>query len=400
MKNIYYLCSSLSPSIDYWILNELKKKGTSVKTVDISDILIPHMKSIEGVKEDYTYDFSFESVDSLLDFCRTLNSNDVVFSPTSASIMNDVRSELTLNDVKVICDTSFGLPRVHIKKPSKVRRLKILIKENGIYKVIIKLLLARVKRGLKKLKSVRNVLFESELSRSNNIIRRRKLRENLYIIVSGERSHYQFSSVNTSLNHIKVPHSSIAFFETDSSQTCDSKKIVFIDQAIPFHRDSKRKGYNYEAYADDYYKDTVKFLKRVQESYPDHEVLVALHPRSLANNADYGEFECIQGRTNELVKACDLVLCHYSTVIYTAVYYGKPIIMYTNDLIEMHHDREYVYEFSRLVGSLVLNSSSDVPGEIKVNSSLYRSFKENYIVQSDAARDRAAIDIILDKALS
>ncbi len=392
---IYYFCNSVTPSIDYWMLNEFKQKNIPVILVDISDVFIPHLKHMDEKNEKCDFDYVLSEPSELIDFCHTIDKRDVAFVPTIAGLMKEVRYVLTSNDVKVVCDTSFGLPLVernaaHVKKKNKVKKLALLVKDKGFLSSMAKLIKIRIERLKRKVLVKKN----DEGTRARNINRNRKLRENLHLIVSGRKSHYGFRIVNNALNHIKIGHPSV---KLESATKENTKYIVFIDQAIPFHRDAKRKGYDYEEYADAYYKDVVGFLDRVKECHPDCEVVVALHPRSEHNNANYGDIRCIKGETMSLILKSKFVITHYSTAIFTAVYHRKPIIFLRTPLIDIHHDSIYLDEFSKLTGANILREDSEVPSDINVNKDRYESFIEDFIFQSDARDDINSIDVILDK---
>lgn len=394
--NIYYFCSSATPSVDYWILAALKQKDVDVTTVDLKELLIPNLLSIEEHIEEYPYDFCFDNIDDLIEFCdNKISENDIVFMPTYKKYLHEIRERLARKNVKIVCDTSFGLPAVNRVKEvnSKLRKFHTYREINGFTNTVKAIINVRVDRFKIKL---RNLFSTKKVDLSYKKETLRKLKENTYIIVSGEKSHFSFQSVNGAMNHIKIPHSSIAAHLNESNYSND-RYIVFVDQAIPYHRDVKRRGYDYVSYAKRYYEEVRNFLIQVQEDFPDKEVVVALHPRSAHANANYGKVKCIKGITDQLIKESYFIVTHFSTSIYSAIYFRKPIVFLTTELIDIHYDNIYMHTFHDLIGGQLLSSKDKVDADIKIDCRRYQEFQESYILQSDTNTSIKAVDIIVKK---
>jgi hypothetical protein len=135
-----------------------------------------------------------------------------------------------------------------------------------------------------------------------------------------------------------------SMFHSQNRTKALKKQIVFIDQYMPFHNDSKIIG---ESGVDPekYYSSLNNFFDYLEEKYKA-KVVICAHPSAVK----YKECDFFNGReivynqTAEYVQEAYGVVSHYSTAISYSVMAGKPIILITSDEINERHIRS-----SRLV---------------------------------------------------
>lgn len=186
---------------------------------------------------------------------------------------------------------------------------------------------------------------------------------------------------------------SLSFNSTDYEESlnpcvCSIKEpyILFIDQYLPLHPDNKifgEKGLDVELY----YSQMNQLFDRLENLY-NCKVIIAAHPASLsyADNNPFGNRQLITGRTNELVKGCQFVVAHFSTAIYFAVIYHKPLLIVSSNDIKHNMSRAHFYceLFAKELRSsfIMLENLGNFKLEV-VNEKAYKSFLINYITNYD-----------------
>lgn len=387
---IVYFCSSLTPLNDYWLLSELitnmDPREDTILTIDIYDLFQGHLREVESAIEKFNFSHTLETEEELWRFISTIDIDSLVIIGTSGGLIGEVREYLACKGIKVICDTTFGLPQlvntnVFANKDQKyIVKLFRYLKYHGFLSGSIKLI------NRKFLK------FFPLFKRNSN---QELINRNTYLITSGSRSHYTFKMVRNAINHIKYRHKSSN--ERHLERVIKNDYVVFIDQALPYHRDSAKKGFDYSNYASQYYDSVSKFLIKFQE-FHQIEVVIAIHPRSQSSLVYFKKFKCISGKTDALVKHCDTVLTHYSTCVYNAVYNLKPIIYIDNEFLRSHHHHPYLLTFSSLTGGEVIDADKYTSRPYAINTIVdinkYSRFIENYIIQSDSNKDLNIYEII------
>lgn len=409
MKEVYYFSASLSPLNDYWILKELLKGDVKVRVVDIYDLINDRDKDTQVDNAQVEIDFICNDIDDLKKVINVINENDIAFVPTSDGIADYIRRRLAVKGVKIVCDTTFSLPIVDLESDSFFEasprynrlfdRVLWVLKHKGLsgffghcidYFNAKSPIIFRTPVVMKK-----NVGATGELLASGT-----QLNESIYLITSGAKNHLSYKLVRNASNQIKIGHYCTVFREEGLLRVIDEDYFVFIDQALPVHRDASRLGIDYSEYAEDYYKSLQLFFEKIEKT-TGKKVVVALHPRT---NKEYfknfGTFECVKNKTEELIEYSSAVLTHYSTCIYSAVYRNKPIVIFTNDLMNHHHDIRRVYDFSERLNCKVIDSDnfdgSNFNEYLKLDKNKYEFFCEEYIKQCDSKSGKA-IDILKDK---
>ncbi|MEK9941403.1 MAG: hypothetical protein VW771_02880, partial [Gammaproteobacteria bacterium] len=108
------------------------------------------------------------------------------------------------------------------------------------------------------------------------------------------------------------------------------KVIVLIDQGFTSHPDRflipDRAGISFEGT----YRPLVDFLRHLSTIF-DATIKVAAHPKaSLAETIKiFSDFEVTSEDTMEMISAADLVVTHSSTAIQWAVFFNKPIVLFS-----------------------------------------------------------------------
>ncbi len=105
--------------------------------------------------------------------------------------------------------------------------------------------------------------------------------------------------------------------------------IVFVDQYLPYHPETKKEGID----SDRYYSSINKFLLALS-NHIDKKVRVALHPRcdvNLSTNCFDKAFDCRMGETDQLIKNANIVVGHMSSALSLAIIYKKPMLLITNN---------------------------------------------------------------------
>lgn len=108
--------------------------------------------------------------------------------------------------------------------------------------------------------------------------------------------------------------------------------IVFIDQYLPYHPETKKEGINGE----NYYTSINCFLHALAE-YTNKKVTVALHPRcdeDVSKGCFDKAFDCRMGETDQLIKNASIVVGHMSSALSLAIIYKKPMLLITNDELD------------------------------------------------------------------
>lgn len=396
MKEIYYFSASLSPLNDYWILKELLANNISVKVIDIYGLINDESKDIAVKNTQVEFSKVCSSISELDNILTLIKPGQIAFTPTGGGISEKIRNDLAVKGVSVVCDTTFSLPIVslsmkmgnneHYSKPAlKVLRIFRTKGVGGFIRHCLDFVKAK---------------FPFTLAIEKKGVNDGKIRENTYLITSGAKNHLAYPLVRDAYNQIKISHFSVICRETKLKRVVSDDYWVFIDQAIPFHRDAKRVGVNYEPFADSYYQSIVNYFKFVEES-TNKKVIIALHPRTAESYAShFTGFDTYKGVTEELIEYSDGIISHFSTCIYSAVYLKKPINIITNELMNMHHDVRRMYDFSERLNKTVIDIDNQRPDDfyrcVNVDFSAYRKFEESYIKQSDAKDDRA-INILREK---
>jgi len=159
--------------------------------------------------------------------------------------------------------------------------------------------------------------------------------------------------------------------------------IVYLDQFIPYHPDNRimgEKGIN----ANLYYQQMNRLFEIIENNY-GCKVVIAAHPAAndYINKNPFNGRQILTGVTKELVKQSIGVLAHFSTAIYFAVIYKKPLLITSSRDIEVNLKRVHTFSeaFAKELNCdyLMLDDISLDTKFSDINQVAYDRFKYNYI---------------------
>lgn len=159
---------------------------------------------------------------------------------------------------------------------------------------------------------------------------------------------------------------------------------VFLDQYLPFNRDYALSNIKPFISADRYYPLLNKFFRLVKNNL-GFKVVIAAHPSShYEENSNYfNGYECIKGKTIQLIKDSQLVLAHDSTALNFANLFYKPVLFLTSSELDCTFEGAYIREMSKWFGkkpiSMDDNIEIDWKEELKVNRDVYNHYRQSYI---------------------
>jgi hypothetical protein len=170
---------------------------------------------------------------------------------------------------------------------------------------------------------------------------------------------------------------------------CNNKGGVFLDQYLPFHPDYIHMGLDFPIEPEVYYQNLCSFFSMLEMNM-DSRIVIAAHPRSdYPNQPDYfcGR-SIVKGQTAALVERSSFVITHTSTSIHYAILYHKPIILITNDRLEMMTSGKNILGLYNQVIARELNKtpinvdheySFDWDAEMRIDEVAYQRYKNLYI---------------------
>lgn len=179
--------------------------------------------------------------------------------------------------------------------------------------------------------------------------------------------------------------------------------IVFIDQNYCYHPDFDFMREQSQISPEQYFPSICRALKSVANEL-NTSICVALHPRSTYKNLDNMGFEDItvyQGITPHLIKNCEVIITHDSTILQLAVLFEKPIIFITTHEIENSSIiNGSIKTMAKSVGKIPINidlnlSKFEWRNEIVINKEKYADYKTKYI-KTNGSPEKNSWDILID----
>ena len=136
---------------------------------------------------------------------------------------------------------------------------------------------------------------------------------------------------------------------------------VFLDQGIPFIKQTHVLQFKEEdplpdGYLETYYENLENSLRRLKRDLDLDEVVISLHPVALRFEEElknkFSGFRTFMGTTKDLVRDAQVVFGHYSTAINFAVFYKKPVLILTDDILLNAHPiiRDNILFFQKELG--------------------------------------------------
>ncbi|MBV9723565.1 MAG: hypothetical protein JO299_00170, partial [Gammaproteobacteria bacterium] len=183
--------------------------------------------------------------------------------------------------------------------------------------------------------------------------------------------------------------------------------IVFLDQDYCFHVEYLYQGVTTALAPERYFPVLCRGLRQIASAL-GAGVRVAAHPRSSYRQRvpDYFEgLPVMSGRTAELVRGCEAVVCHDSTAVQFAVLFGKPVIFVTTDaldrlFLDSSFKRESIGAFAAQLGKPVINLDRDLESvdwraQLEINPDKYADYRHRYIKMAGTA-ELPYWDIVID----
>ena len=179
---------------------------------------------------------------------------------------------------------------------------------------------------------------------------------------------------------------------------------VFIDQDYAFHLEFVYQGTGSVVTAERYFPAVCNGLEAIAAAL-QLEVRIAAHPRASYEQRGterfFRSFPIEHGRTAELIRGCEAVICHDSTAIQYAILFGKPIIFLTTDELLRAYEGASIEKIAAELGKKPVNlDRADLPAvdwrdELKVDLERYASYRSKYI-KAEGSPESPLWTIVID----
>lgn len=207
---------------------------------------------------------------------------------------------------------------------------------------------------------------------------------NYYVHVGSYSLQQQVFRTTEQTQCFSVKNPDITWFELQNQQVerlVEKPYILFLDNDYALHADFARKATGTEI--KQYYFQLNHLFRKLEEKL-GIEVVVALHPKANREKVEkYWQGRSLfQHQTPLLIRDAALNLCHHTTSLNWAAYFGKPVAVVLNDLVALRGEREYVLAFAQEIGAGVLDCNE--PENIDASTIFelpteMESFREKYI---------------------
>lgn len=165
----------------------------------------------------------------------------------------------------------------------------------------------------------------------------------------------------------------------------DTKYAVFLDIYLPFQSDLALVGMQAVDPAA-YFADLDRLFAAVERCY-GLEVVIAMHPKAHYLNYEFRGRRLVAGRTAELVRDAEFVICHASTSVSYAVLNRKQVWTICTDEMERLYAYNFMLQIRALAASLrapLLNASRfdevDLPTLAPPDESRYATYQNDFVV--------------------
>jgi hypothetical protein len=166
-----------------------------------------------------------------------------------------------------------------------------------------------------------------------------------------------------------------------------TRYLVFIDQDYCFHPEYIYQSVPPLATPGKYFPALRHGLKTISGALKV-QVRIAAHPRATYQQRGldvFGECAVEYGRTAELIRDCEAVVCHDSTAVQFAVLLAKPVIFVTTDELMNTYEGRSIAKIAAELGKSPVNldgtelQSVDWSKEMQVDAVKYAAYKAKYI---------------------
>ena len=191
-------------------------------------------------------------------------------------------------------------------------------------------------------------------------------------------------------------------FQDNYNESYETEFIVFIDQFLTGHPDSKKFGQNYPA-ADsfNYFRRLRKLFSLIEKDY-DCKVVIAAHPLAEYDGKEFGGRKIIKYKSTNLIKNAKFVLFQYSTILDAVTYYEKPFLnlydeQFFENVPELKKDYRYI---QRYFHNKQLNIADDE--EIKkykdyiyYSNEYYTQHNKDYVLSEESVgKDKLFFEVV------
>src|SRR4030043_124369 len=159
---------------------------------------------------------------------------------------------------------------------------------------------------------------------------------------------------------------------------------VFLDEYLPLHPDYIHAGIQAPITADRYYPLLNRFFSLAEREL-GLKVVIAAHPRShYEKPRDYVEGrECVRGKTVQLVRQSQLVLCHWRTALSFANLFHRPVMFLTSSDLDKSRLGPWIRVMANWFGKTPICVDGDAiidwAPELTIDRGHYEHYRQAYI---------------------
>jgi hypothetical protein len=165
---------------------------------------------------------------------------------------------------------------------------------------------------------------------------------------------------------------------------------VYLDQYFGFHPDATTRGSSWALDTEKVYPLICHAFDALERQL-GLEVVIAAHPRADLRILErlFGGRRTIAGRTPELVRDCQLVMCFYSTAVNLAVLFEKPVVVMKLRELERYKTVSNAPEsLAAALGTKVLHldtvADPNFSDALRIDKPAYDAFVDRYIRSREA----------------
>jgi hypothetical protein len=209
---------------------------------------------------------------------------------------------------------------------------------------------------------------------------------NFYFLFGGKRAKSNFILIGKKTKIVKVNSLNYSNYLSLKESENDFKRkeyFVFLDQNIVKSSDSSFRNESFEYNVNSYYRKLNELFKSI-ESHFNLEIIISLHPKANDENFTlfFQKYKILKLPSSiELIKHSKGVVTSYSTAIDFAILYDKPIIMFTNNEINLYK-YPIIDALSKYLNISVVNIDNkyNLSKEKVVNKVNYNKYKSDFLI--------------------
>jgi len=207
-----------------------------------------------------------------------------------------------------------------------------------------------------------------------------------YFLFGGNKAKSNFILIGKKTKIVKVNSLNYSNYLSVKESKNDFKGkeyFVFLDQNIVKSSDSSFRNESFEYDVQSYYRNLNELFKSI-ENYFNVKIIISLHPKANDKNFTlfFKKYKIVRLPSSiELIKHSKGVITSYSTAIDFAILYNKPIIMFTNNEINLYK-YPIIEAFSKYLDISVVNIDNkyNLRKEDVVNKANYGKYISDFLV--------------------